>query len=469
MAEVATEREIDLQRALVGRILASSHLNKSARLTDLFQYLCARSLDADVHEIHELELGHKVFGRAERYDTTADNIVRVHASLLRKRLAEYFQAEGRDEEFSIEIPRGNYAPLFRRRNSRSVGLVESVQAEAFSETVSLTRLGVQVLPVEPLSHSAIASTASRARWIGWMWPGLAVAFALLSAGLFLRLQHVKAANEATPLTKGTLQQFWSGVFRGREPVDVVMDDASVSFYQEATGQPIPINDYFDRSYLRLMNIGPNVAVNDANWLHQLIIKRQSTYANSAMVWKLSQIAGALHSDAKLQFARDLSFRQMKSDSLVLLGSPASDPWIQLFEGNLSLHWKYDPTAKAFFPIDTTTPGDENRYHALEDIKTREGYATISFLPNLGGTGNVLIVSGTGGAATDAVMDWLMDEHSLQLLRGKLPQPQSAVFPYFEALLKIEKGIDRPRNVTITLCRALRSPKPGTVAAETHPH
>ena len=97
------------------RILATSYLSKSARLTELFQYLCMKVLDEDAQEIHELELGHKVFGRPSRYDTTADNIVRVHASLLRKRLSEYFLNEGCEEEFQVEIPRGNYAPIFRRR------------------------------------------------------------------------------------------------------------------------------------------------------------------------------------------------------------------------------------------------------------------------------------------------------------------------------------------------------------------
>jgi phytoene/squalene synthetase len=85
-------------------------------LRDLFLYLCNRVLDESVDDIHELELGHKVFGRPEHYDTATDNIVRVHASLLRKRLAEHFQTEGINEPLVVEIPRGNYAPIFRKRD-----------------------------------------------------------------------------------------------------------------------------------------------------------------------------------------------------------------------------------------------------------------------------------------------------------------------------------------------------------------
>jgi hypothetical protein len=106
---------LQIRKELVNRVVSSSLICKSARLRELFLYLCNRVLDESVDDIHELELGHKVFGRPEHYDTATDNIVRVHASLLRKRLAEHFQTEGINEPLIVEIPRGNDAPTFRKR------------------------------------------------------------------------------------------------------------------------------------------------------------------------------------------------------------------------------------------------------------------------------------------------------------------------------------------------------------------
>src|SRR5215469_2422316 len=97
----------DTRRLLVERIAASPVVSKSARLRDLLLYLCDRVLEDKVDEIHEQEVGHHVFGRAADYDTSVDNIVRVHASLLRKRLAEYFSHAGAQEPIVIEIPKGN--------------------------------------------------------------------------------------------------------------------------------------------------------------------------------------------------------------------------------------------------------------------------------------------------------------------------------------------------------------------------
>jgi hypothetical protein len=57
----------------------------------------------------------QVFSRGEGYDTALDNIVRVNAFDLRKRLAEYFATEGRDEPVIIKIPKGSYKPAFTVR------------------------------------------------------------------------------------------------------------------------------------------------------------------------------------------------------------------------------------------------------------------------------------------------------------------------------------------------------------------
>jgi hypothetical protein len=99
---------------LIDRISQSRYIAKSARLRDLLVYLCDRVIIGGAAEIHEQEVGHAVFERPKNHDTALDNIVRVHASTLRKTRA-VFAEEGRDEPIVIELPKGNYAPDFRER------------------------------------------------------------------------------------------------------------------------------------------------------------------------------------------------------------------------------------------------------------------------------------------------------------------------------------------------------------------
>src|SRR4051794_13009650 len=107
MSQMNVLPAVDARRSLVERVAASRYVNRSARLRDLLLYLAGRVLDEDATEIHEQEVGHSVFGRPKDYDTSSDNIVRVHASTLRRRLEQYFAAEGAGEPLIIEIPKGN--------------------------------------------------------------------------------------------------------------------------------------------------------------------------------------------------------------------------------------------------------------------------------------------------------------------------------------------------------------------------
>src|SRR5262245_65896568 len=115
MIRRAPTTDVDSRKLLVERVAASPYLNRSARLRDLFLYLCERVLEESADEIHEREVGHKVFGRPLHYDAVADNIVRVHASMLRKRVAQYFSTEGSQEAIVLDIPKANYAPVLGAR------------------------------------------------------------------------------------------------------------------------------------------------------------------------------------------------------------------------------------------------------------------------------------------------------------------------------------------------------------------
>jgi hypothetical protein len=189
-------------------------------------------------------------------------------------------------------------------------------------------------------------------------------------------------------------------------------------------------------------------------VHAFLLRRQSNFAGANLVSKLSQTAGALGSTASIQFARDFSFRQVRAGNIILLGTRQSNPWIQPFDSYLALRWKYDPVLESYYPSDSTaTPPELDKFRSTsEGGKTHDGYASIAFVPNLGGTGNVLIISGTGGAAVNAALEFLNDESSMSQLRSRLQAKEKDSFPYFETLLRVEKGGGLPKYVTIVLCR-----------------
>ena len=117
-----TEPEIDLSEAevnellaLVDRVSRSPQLRRASRLRELLLYIGKQSIEKGRTDLHEQEIGCSVFGRPSSYDTSQDNIVRVNATELRKRLESYFATDGASEAWVLEIPRGGYSPVFSRR------------------------------------------------------------------------------------------------------------------------------------------------------------------------------------------------------------------------------------------------------------------------------------------------------------------------------------------------------------------
>ena len=411
------------RRLLVERVAASSYFNRSARLRDLLVYLTDRVLEDDAAEVHEQEVGHQVFGRAADYDTAADNIVRVHASMLRKRLEQYFTAEGAGETAVIEIPKGNYAPVFRERSRPE-------PAPAISAVVA-----------EPA-----AAIPPRKDWRLAAALGCASLFAISTAGLAIRGPARPMASTVGP----TVRLFWSQILNAGRPTDVVVDDAAVALYQELTGHAISLNEYFDRSYLRSLPAVATAAGLDPQVATSMILRRQSSFADTSFSWKLLQLAEAQNARPNLRFARDYSFRDLKANNAILVGNGRSNPWLQPFEPQLGVRWQFDKAEGVYYPVDAW---QGNRTFATgRPGEAHEGYFSVAMVPNLGGTGNVLLVSATGGSATSAAADFLAQERWLRELRGQLPAGKAGEFPSFEALVKAQSRSGAAREVSIVFCR-----------------
>jgi hypothetical protein len=412
----------DARRLLIERVASSRYVNRSARLRDLLLYVSTRVLDDDAAEIHEQEIGQRVFGRSANYDTGSDNIVRVHASMLRKRLEQYFASEGAHETLLLEIPKGNYAPVFRERQ------------ESDAE------------PTAPVSRPHSAD------WRIWALAILASLFACSTVYLLLH-RATPAARAAANSAKPTVELFWSQILQPGRPTDIVLDDAAVGLYQEITGRPLKLSNYFDRAYLSTLAETAAAANLDLQTATSIVLRRQSNFAGANFLWKLFQIAGIGQQPTVLRFARDYSFRELKANNTILLGNSRSNPWVEPFEPKLGLRWVFDKPKGSYHPVDSWDGGKEYLPSAPGD--QRGGYCTIALLPNLGHTGNVVIIAGTGGSAVSAGADFLADEASMAALVRKLAPARSGIFPYFEALIRVKGRSTSPRDAMIVVCRPPR--------------
>ncbi len=108
----ADSAHIEEARSELHSVLQSQSFARSPGLSRLLSYLCEKVLSGESGQIKEYSVALDVFGRQDSFDQDSDSIVRVQANRLRKRLAEYYEREGREHRVRITIPVGQYVPTF---------------------------------------------------------------------------------------------------------------------------------------------------------------------------------------------------------------------------------------------------------------------------------------------------------------------------------------------------------------------
>ena len=108
------------------RVLDSVAFSSAGRLHTLLEYVVNQVLIGRVDGLKETVIALEVFERGNDYDPRTDPIVRVMASRLRKRLAEYYAGQGSRSDVVITLPRGGYVPSILERATSSKRLSVAV-------------------------------------------------------------------------------------------------------------------------------------------------------------------------------------------------------------------------------------------------------------------------------------------------------------------------------------------------------
>jgi hypothetical protein len=406
--------------ALLERVASSQHFKRAARLREFLLYVGQSSIENSGATIHEQEVGTTVFGRQAGYDTSLDNIVRVNATELRKRLELYFVTEGSEELVVIEIPRGSYTTVFRPRvvtNERpqqpETPLIE--EAVAVPATDEVVEAPTRVTPVSWLSH------------LPWIVAGL-----LLGACVYLSWQNARLESTLSPWKSNpALQMFWVRFFDSAQPTDVVVADTSFAVAEDIASRTISLGDYLSYGYKRLAE-DPAISPDRRADLG-LVLERNNGSVGDFIVARrilaLDPTAAAL----QLKFARDYSPEAIKTNSVILIGSEQSNPWVELFKDRLNFSMEYDPAEhRPFVRNRNPRPGEQSVYNGTSGPARNEGYSIVAFLPDLSRNGNALIIAGTDSQATRSAGEFVTNGDSLEALRNKLGARDG--FPYFEVLL-----------------------------------
>jgi hypothetical protein len=413
---------------LVHRILASPPFQKSGRLRDLLQYVTAETIRGCAHELTEQHIGEAVFGKRPGYSPLEDSSVRVHARQLRLRLHEYFDGVGRDEPLIVEIPKGSYAPTFR------IARIEGA----------------------PIATPAIESIAPRVNSTLLPW-SLCGVLAVFCVALFLYFQMGAAPGTLAPAS-GPPWPF-PQIFDARHQTVIVVADGNYGMFRILTGQRGSLEQYLQRDFTQrsaVLKFG-KAGSRFADYISNSTL---TSFADVANAVSLVKIAGPLQKQVSVRSARDLRIRDLDHENYVFVGSPASNPWVSLFQDKLNFRESeaaVGNSAKAFVNANPL-PGEQARYEGLRWTGTEgDDYATIALLPNITHDGSVLILQGLQQEGTEAAGRFLVEVDNRHQLQRSLGIPVSDSITenvWFEALIRSRTVSGAPNSTTLVAIRRI---------------
>ncbi len=109
--EFSPER-LGLVRDHLKDVFASKAFAGSKRAQDFLQLIVEHALAGRLDSLRERMIGAEMFGRSVDYDTANDAVVRVKATEVRRKLAQYYQDSTKPTQVRIELPSGSYVPKF---------------------------------------------------------------------------------------------------------------------------------------------------------------------------------------------------------------------------------------------------------------------------------------------------------------------------------------------------------------------
>jgi hypothetical protein len=427
--------------ALLERVVASPQLSRAARMREFLLYVGRRSLKEGCDLIPEQEIGSAVFGRPPSYDTNADNIVRVNATDLRKRVEAYFEADGAQEAVILDIPRGSYKPVFHYR-AVAPRLVEPKIEPPGATHATASDISISPLPT-PISGSRQASDR-RLHALA----GVLIAILAIACGALWVQNHAMRRSLFPWQTTPSMNSFWSGILDVRPDTDVILADTSFALIEDITKRPIPLKDYLNRSYISQLQ--SQELSQDRRDDLGLIVQRNYGSLRDFRVAQRIVALDPLGKSVHLYYAQDYTPTLIKQYNIILIGSRKSNPWVDLFEARLNFSVEYDPNRFVSY-IKNRTPaaGEQDVYTSPPAPDPNSGYSVVAYLPNTEGAGKVLIIAGTDSEATEAAGEFVTSEDHLANFQNML---RVRTLPYFEVLLKTTHLNGTPMDAKIVTYR-----------------
>jgi hypothetical protein len=409
------EREQSL--AQIEKLVSSHVLHGSESLCKLLRYLAKHALDHPGTPIKEYQIATEVFGRSDDFDPQLDSMVRVQAGRLRGKLAEYYSANGTEDSVIVDLPKGTYVVAFHHRVKAATPHLNTAEA----------------------NPQAAASTKDGRKWVAAVLSlGFLLGLATLTIfGLLWSRNSAQAglAHESE-VAPAAFRVFWNGFVSGHEEPWVIFSNA------EFVGRPETGMRYYDTTKDK----------------GSFILDHYTGVGEVLAVHELDRVFGLLQRQIRLKRGNLFSLDDAKNNNLIFVGSPFENltlleiPGTQefIFQRMASGTRKGDEAIVNVHP----QPGESKNYFpSLGNAPLTEDYAVIGLVRGINQGQAVLILAGTTTIGTQAAVEYVCRQSSVEELLLRLPVSQTGQLKPFEAVIRVKVSRGVPVGTELVALRS----------------
>ena len=391
----------------VDRLVSSHTLHGSESLCKLLRYLAKHALDHPGLPIKEFQIATEVFGRSADFDPQLDSMVRVQAGRLRSKLTEYYNSDGSEDPIVVELPKGTYVLSFHHRGASSkplAGGLEGMAREAALEKSRERRWGTEVISLSIFLAAAIAV-------IVWLMATRNSPPVSLASG-----------SEPAP---AAFRLFWSGFASGQEEPWVVFSNAAF------VGRPYTGMRYYNRA-------------RDSG---AVILDHYTGVGEVLAVHALDNVFGRLRHQIRVKRGSLFSLDDAKNTDLIFIGSPSENLTLLELPNTQEFTFKQitsGPRTGTMEIINFHPESGEPKEFlpSPPDEPLTEDYSVIALKRGLNPAHSVLILAGATTIGTQAAVEYVCQQNSLEELLLRLSVSNSGELKPFEAVLhvKVARGV-----------------------------
>ncbi len=404
-----------LIQAEIDKLATSSVLHGSESLCKLLRYIAKHALDHPGAPLKEYQIATEVFGRQENFDPQVDSMVRVQAGRLRAKLAEYYSGEAAaDDPVWVELPKGTYVLSFHARTPGA------------RHPPALNNGGRHDSQVHQ-EHDRVSQQIPR-KWaiaVGTLAVLLAASLTVMASLLFPRKAGETSAISDRPGIPAVFLTFWRGFLTGPEEPWVIFSNAPFA------GRPDVGMRYYN-------------PVRDAG---EPILDHYTGVGEVLAVHELDKVFAELHQEIRVKRGSLFTLDDAKNNDLIFIGSPSENLSLLDIPGTHEFIFKQIPSGnrRGNTEIINVHPrsGEPKEYLASPNNQTlTEDYSVVALVRGLNNARSELILAGTTTMGTQAAVEYVSRQQTLEELLSKLSVSKPADLKPFEAVLhvKVVRGV-----------------------------